>query len=62
MQVVSALTAELTLGTLRRRVPPAVPGVFFLAGGQSAEDATVNLDLINRTAAARTWGGVSRGP
>eukprot|EP00904_Undaria_pinnatifida_P009402 jgi/Undpi1/5592/HiC_scaffold_2.g00868.m1 len=46
-----ALTAELTLRTLRRRVPPAVPGVFFLSGGQSEEEATVNLDLINRTAA-----------
>ncbi|CAM9316515.1 unnamed protein product [Ectocarpus sp. 6 AP-2014] len=52
----SALTAELTLRTLRRRVPPAVPGVFFLSGGQSEEDATVNLDLINRTAAAEDAG------
>lgn len=51
-----ALTAELTLRTLRRRVPPAVPGVFFLSGGQSEEDATVNLDLINRTAAAEDAG------
>lgn len=50
------LTAELTLRTLRRRVPPAVPGVFFLSGGQSEEDATVNLDLINRTAAGEDAG------
>lgn len=41
---------------MRRRVPPAVPGVFFLSGGQSEEDATVNLDLINRTAAAENDG------
>lgn len=51
LQASPALTAELTLRTLRRRVPPAVPGVFFLSGGQSEEDATVNLDLINKTAA-----------
>lgn len=37
-------------------MPPAVPGVFFLSGGQSEEDATVNLDLINRTAAAEDAG------
>lgn len=51
-QATPALTAKLTLRTLRRRVPPAVPGVFFLSGGQSEEEATVNLDLINKTAAA----------
>lgn len=50
------LTAELTLRTLRRRVPPAVPGVFFLSGGQSEEDATVNLNLINRMAAYEDGG------
>ncbi|CAM9772957.1 unnamed protein product [Choristocarpus tenellus] len=43
-------TAELTLQTLRRRVPPAVPGVVFLSGGQSEEEATRNLNLINRRA------------
>lgn len=37
-------------------MPPAVPGVFFLSGGQSEEDATVNLDLINRTAAEEDAG------
>lgn len=56
MQATPALTAELTLRTLRRRVPTAVPGVFFLSGGQSEEEATVNLDLINRTAAADVRG------
>ncbi|CAM9798747.1 unnamed protein product [Ascophyllum nodosum] len=45
-----SLTAELTLRTLRRRLPPAVPGVVFLSGGQSEEEATVNLDTINRLA------------
>ncbi|CAN0053699.1 unnamed protein product [Discosporangium mesarthrocarpum] len=45
-------TAELTLRTLRRRVPPAVPGVVFLSGGQSEEEATRNLNLINAEADA----------
>lgn len=49
-QPTPAQTAELTLRTLRRRVPPAVPGVVFLSGGQSEEDATINLNLINRVA------------
>ena len=28
-------TAEATLRVLRRHVPPAVPGIVFLSGGQS---------------------------
>ncbi|KAK1867152.1 hypothetical protein I4F81_009661 [Pyropia yezoensis] len=32
--------AALTLRTLRRTVPPAVPGVMFLSGGQSEARAT----------------------
>jgi fructose-bisphosphate aldolase class I len=41
--------AEWTLRCLSRHLPPAVPGVVFLSGGQSEEVATVNLDAINRT-------------
>jgi len=40
--------AELTLLALSRHVPPAVPGVFFLSGGQSEEMATHNLEAINK--------------
>ncbi|KAG5189118.1 fructose-bisphosphate aldolase class-I-domain-containing protein [Tribonema minus] len=40
----------LTLAALRRRVPPAVPGVVFLSGGQSEEEATGNLNAIARAA------------
>jgi fructose-bisphosphate aldolase class I len=29
-------------------VPAAVPGIFFLSGGQSPVEATVHLDAINR--------------
>lgn len=50
--------AEATVTALRRSVPPAVPGVVFLSGGQSEEEATVNLSAINQYAAAtggRPW-------
>jgi fructose-bisphosphate aldolase class I len=35
----------------RETVPAAVPGIVFLSGGQSDDEATVNLDAINRYAA-----------
>jgi fructose-bisphosphate aldolase class I len=34
-----------------RSVPPAVPGIMFLSGGLSEEEATVNLNAINSLAA-----------
>jgi len=40
--------AERTVRMLRRTVPPAVPGIFFLSGGQSPTEATVNLNAMNR--------------
>jgi len=39
--------AELTLKCFRRHVPAAVPGIVFLSGGQSDEDATRRLNAIN---------------
>jgi len=39
--------AETTIRTLRRVVPPAVPGIVFLSGGQSPEQATKNLNAMN---------------
>ena len=33
---------------LRRTVPAAVPGIFFLSGGQTPSEATLNLDAMNR--------------
>jgi len=38
-----------TLTVLSRTVPPAVPGITFLSGGQSEEDASLNLNAINTT-------------
>jgi fructose-bisphosphate aldolase class I len=39
--------AELTVKCLRRHVPAAVPGIVFLSGGQTDEDATANLNAMN---------------
>jgi fructose-bisphosphate aldolase class I len=40
--------AERTVKMLKRCVPPAVPGIVFLSGGQSDEDATAHLGLMNK--------------
>jgi fructose-bisphosphate aldolase class I len=40
--------AEETLKVLKRCVPPSVPGIAFLSGGQSDEEATGHLDAMNR--------------
>jgi len=40
--------AEATVRTLKRHVPPAVPGIAFLSGGQSPQEATLHLSLMNR--------------
>jgi fructose-bisphosphate aldolase class I len=40
--------AERTVKVLKACVPGAVPGIAFLSGGQSDEDATAHLDAINR--------------
>ena len=40
--------AEHTLRCFRRHVPAAVPGIVFLSGGQTDEDATANLNAINQ--------------
>ena len=40
--------AEKTLRCLYHSVPPSVPGIAFLSGGQSADLATLHLDLMNK--------------
>jgi fructose-bisphosphate aldolase class I len=40
--------AERTVKLLKACVPPAVPGIAFLSGGQSDEDATAHLALMNK--------------
>ncbi|MEO1198130.1 MAG: class I fructose-bisphosphate aldolase [Pseudomonadota bacterium] len=67
--------AEKTVHALKSTVPAAVPGIAFLSGGQSDEDATAHLSLMNQAdlpwkltfsygralqaAALKAWGGRS---
>lgn len=46
--------ADFTLGVFRRVVPAAVPGINFLSGGQTPEEATENLSAIN-SLSNRPW-------
>jgi fructose-bisphosphate aldolase class I len=43
-----AEVAEKTVKLLKSCVPSAVPGVAFLSGGQSDQDATAHLDAMNK--------------
>ena len=40
--------AEMTVTVLKRCVPSAVPGIAFLSGGQSNENATARLNFMNK--------------
>jgi len=41
--------ADYTLRALKKVVPPAVPGIMFLSGGQSEVEATLNLNAMNQS-------------
>ena len=47
--------AEMTVKVLKACVPPAVPGVAFLSGGQSDEVATRHLSLMNELGGPLPW-------
>ena len=47
--------ARATLAVLRRTVPAAVPSINFLSGGQGPEEATANLNAINRLRGKASW-------
>ena len=47
--------AQATVTALQRTVPCAMPGVVFLSGGQSEEDASVNLNAINQYQGCKPW-------
>lgn len=44
-----AEVAEATLRCLKAHVPAAIPGIAFLSGGQTAEEATEHLDIMNKS-------------
>ena len=47
--------ATTTLHCLKQHVPPAVPGIAFLSGGQNDVLATRHLNAINRAAGPKPW-------
>jgi len=47
--------ARATVTALARTVPPAVPGVTFLSGGQSEIEATLHLNAINVFQGKKPW-------
>lgn len=47
--------AAATLRTLARHVPPAVPGIVFLSGGQNHVLATEHLNAINQLDSPKPW-------
>ncbi|XP_024368386.1 fructose-bisphosphate aldolase, cytoplasmic isozyme 1 isoform X2 [Physcomitrium patens] len=49
------IIAKFTVRALQRTVPPAVPAVMFLSGGQSEEEATVNLNSMNALQTLKPW-------
>ncbi|XP_076376113.1 fructose-bisphosphate aldolase [Megalopta genalis] len=51
----SQIIAESTLTGLQRTVPPAVPGIIFLSGGQSETEAVTNLNTICAYDGKKPW-------
>ncbi|KAI9115645.1 hypothetical protein K1719_013314 [Acacia pycnantha] len=49
------VVGEHTVTALRRTVPAAVPGIVFLSGGQSEEEATLNLNAMNKLEVLKPW-------
>ena len=47
--------ADMTLQCLRKNVPASVPGIVFLSGGLSDEDATEYLNAMNVASGPKPW-------
>lgn len=47
--------AAATIATLEATVPPAVPGITFLSGGLSEEDASIYLNCMNSVERKGPW-------
>jgi len=50
-----AQIAEATVTVLQRTVPPALPGIMFLSGGQSEDEASTQLNAINLFQGPKPW-------
>lgn len=51
----AAEVGRATVTALNRTVPAAVPGIVFLSGGQSEEEASVHLNAINQFNGKKPW-------
>uniref|UniRef100_A0A2K6SW25 Fructose-bisphosphate aldolase n=1 Tax=Saimiri boliviensis boliviensis TaxID=39432 RepID=A0A2K6SW25_SAIBB len=47
--------ATATVTAPRRTVPPAVPGITFLSGGQREEEESINLNAVNKCPLLKPW-------
>ncbi|KAI9122059.1 hypothetical protein K1719_006748 [Acacia pycnantha] len=54
-KVAPEVIAEHTVRALQRTVPAAVPAIVFLSGGQSEEEATLNLNAMNKLKGKKPW-------
>lgn len=55
VQIDSKEIGYLTLRTLQRTIPVSLPGIAFLSGGLSEEDASLALSEINRSPGHKPW-------
>lgn len=53
--VTSEQIARATVATLEKVVPAAVPGIMFLSGGMSEEEASLNLNTMNSFERRGPW-------
>ena len=49
------LIAEMTFQVLKNNVPEKVPGIAFLSGGQSSDEAANRLNLLNKLYIDKPW-------
>ncbi|MCI09918.1 fructose-bisphosphate aldolase, partial [Trifolium medium] len=54
-KVAAEVIAQHTVRALLRTVPAAVPAIVFLSGGQSEEEASVNLNAMNKLQGKKPW-------
>ena len=47
--------SEMTVKALKENVPSEVPGIAFLSGGQSSDDATLHLNSMNNNNVSLPW-------
>ncbi|KAJ6914147.1 fructose-bisphosphate aldolase 6 [Populus alba x Populus x berolinensis] len=54
-KVANEVIAKYSVLALQRTVPAAVPAIVFLSGGQSEEEATRNLNAMNKLKTKKPW-------